>query len=87
MAKAFSANYAALFDDIADQRARPSNLYAADQDAREAVEQLSRDAGFDPVSLGDLDKARLLEDHLAFMSVVSQELGRFFYRYAPPGEL
>ena len=43
--------------------------------------------GFEPVSAGSLDNARLLEDHLAFMSVVSQGLGRFFYRYAKPGEL
>jgi predicted dinucleotide-binding enzyme len=87
VAKAFNANYAVLYDDVASQRARPSNLYAADDGAREAAEQLSRDAGFDPISLGGLDKARLLEDHLTFMSAVSQELGRFFYRYAPAGEL
>ena len=65
----------------------PSNLYAADDEAKEVVEQLSRDAGFEPVSAGGLDNARLLEDHLAFMSAVSKGLGRFFYRYATPGEL
>jgi predicted dinucleotide-binding enzyme len=88
VAKAFNANYAALYPEVATQRVRPSNLYAADEDARGVAEQLIRDAGFDPALLGGLDKARLLEDHLAFMGALSQAgLGRFFYRYAPPGEL
>jgi predicted dinucleotide-binding enzyme len=88
VAKAFNANYAALYDQVPNQRARPSNLYAADDGAREITEQLSRDAGFDPVMLGGLDNARLLEDHLAFMSAIGQGgVGRFFYRYAAPGEL
>ena len=88
VAKAFSANYARLYDEVAKQRARPSNLYAADDGAREITEQLSRDAGYDPVSLGGLERARMLEDHLLFMSAIGEGgLGRFFYRYAEPGEL
>ena len=88
VAKAFNANYAALYDEVAKQRVKPSNLYAADDGAREVAEQLSRDAGFDPVPLGGLDKARALEDHLGFMSaLIEAGLGRFFYRYAKPGEL
>jgi predicted dinucleotide-binding enzyme len=88
VAKAFNANFGALFDEVAGQRARPSNLYAADDDAREVAEQLIRDAGYDPVSLGGLEQARALEDHLGLMMSISQAgLGRFFYRYAPPGEL
>ncbi len=87
-AKAFNLNYARIYDDIDSQRARPSNLYAADEEAREAVEQLIRDAGFDPVSAGGLDTARLLEEHLALMGAVNQAgLGLFFYRMASPGEL
>jgi 8-hydroxy-5-deazaflavin:NADPH oxidoreductase len=88
VAKAFNLNYAAIYDEIPSQRVPPSNLYAADDAAKAVVEQLSRDAGFDPVSVGSLDNARLLEEHMAFMSAVSQGgLGRFFYRYATPGEL
>jgi predicted dinucleotide-binding enzyme len=83
VAKAFSANYAVLYDEIAKQRVRPSNLYAADDDARDVTEQLSRDAGYEPVSVGGLDKARLLEDHLQLLG----SIGRVFYRYAKPGEL
>jgi 8-hydroxy-5-deazaflavin:NADPH oxidoreductase len=88
VAKAFSANCGAIYDEIPNQRAKPSNLYAADDEAKDVVKQLSRDAGFDPVSAGGLDNARLLEDHLLLMSAVNNGgLGRFFYRYAPPGEL
>ena len=87
-AKAFSANFAALYDEVGGQRTRPSNLYAAEDDARELTEQLSRDAGYDPVYIGGLDKARALEDHLGLMFAINQAgLGQFFYRLARPGEL
>jgi 8-hydroxy-5-deazaflavin:NADPH oxidoreductase len=87
VAKAFNANYAALYEQIDDQRVPPGCLYAAEDNARETAEQLIRDAGYEPVSLGGLDHARMLEDHLAFMSAISESTGRFFYRYAAPGEL
>ena len=89
VAKAFNVNYARLYEQIADQRVRPSNLYAADDDAREVTEQLISDAGYDPVYVGGLDQARAMEDHLAglSMAVVKAGLGQFFYRYAKPGEL
>ena len=88
VAKSFNTNFAALYDQIDEQRVRPSNLYAADDEARAVTEELIRDAGFDPVYAGDLGQARALEDHLGFMFSINQAgLGRFFYRYAPPGEL
>jgi predicted dinucleotide-binding enzyme len=88
VAKSFNCNYAALFDQIDEQRARPSNLYAAENGAIAMTEQLSRDAGFDPVSAGGFGSARMLEDHLELMTAINEGgLGRFFYRYAKPGEL
>jgi hypothetical protein len=66
---------------------RPSNLYAAEDDARELTEKLSRDAGYDPVWIGGLDQARALEDHLGLVALTQGGLGQFFYRYAKPGEL
>jgi predicted dinucleotide-binding enzyme len=84
VAKAFNANFAVLYDQIEGQRARPSCLYAADDEAREATEQLIRDAGYDPVGLGGLEHARALED---FTAGVLSKIGRVFYRFAPPGEL
>jgi 8-hydroxy-5-deazaflavin:NADPH oxidoreductase len=87
-AKAFNTNFAAIYDAIPAQRARPSNLYAADDEAREVVEQLSLDAGYEPVSVGGLEKARLLEQHLALeFAVRDAGGGPFFYRLAKPGEL
>jgi predicted dinucleotide-binding enzyme len=83
-AKAFNANFAALYDQVSEQRVRPSCLYAADDEAREVTEQLIRDAGYDPVSLGGLENARALED---FVPAVLGKAGRVFYRFAAPGEL
>ncbi|HEY4238038.1 MAG TPA: hypothetical protein VGM45_11985 [Gaiellaceae bacterium] len=87
-AKSFNLNFANVYDEIGKQRVRPSNLYCAEDEAREVTEQLIRDAGYDPVDAGGLDKARMLEDHLALLFAVNQAgLGPFFYRYASPGEL
>ncbi len=87
-AKAFNLNFANIYDAIDEQRSRPSNLFCAEDDAREMTEQLSRDAGYEPVYAGGLDKARMLEEHLALMFAVNQAgLGPFFYRIAKPGQL
>jgi 8-hydroxy-5-deazaflavin:NADPH oxidoreductase len=87
-AKSFNLNFAAAYDEIDSQRVRPSNLYAADDDAREVTEQLIRDAGYDPVPVGGLDKARMLEDALGVLFAANQAgLGAFFYRFARPGDL
>jgi predicted dinucleotide-binding enzyme len=84
VAKAFNANFATLYDRIAEQRVGPSCLYAADEEAREVTEQLIRDAGYEPVSLGGLENARALED---FVPGVLAKVGQVFYRFASPGEL
>ena len=82
-AKAFNLNFAVLYDEIDKQAVRPGNLYAADDEARGVTEQLIRDAGYDPVYVGGLDKARMLEEHLALMFAINQAgMGPFFYRYA-----
>jgi len=84
VAKAFNANFAALYDQIGEQRVRPSCLYAAEDGAREVTEQLIRDAGYDPVSAGGLENVRALED---FVPDLLAKIGRVFYRFAPPGDL
>jgi predicted dinucleotide-binding enzyme len=84
VAKAFNANFATLYDRIAEPRVRPSCLYCADDGARKVTEQLIRDAGYEPVSLGGLENARALED---FVPGVLAKVGQVFYRFAPPGEL
>lgn len=88
VAKSFNLNFAALYDEIANQRVRPSNFFAADDEAREVTEQLIRDAGYDPLYVGGLEHARALEDHLAlWLAAIQAGLGQSFYRYAPPGTL
>jgi 8-hydroxy-5-deazaflavin:NADPH oxidoreductase len=84
VAKAFNANFAALYDRIGEQRVAPSCLYVADEAAVAATEQLIRDAGYDPVGAGGLENARALED---FVPGLLAKIGRVFYRFAPPGEL
>jgi len=87
-AKSFNLNFANVYDEIGNQRVRPSNLYCAEDEAREATEQLIRDAGYDPVYAGGLERARMLEDHLELLFAVNQAgLGPFFVRYAKPGAL
>ena len=87
-AKSFNLNFAVLFDQVESQRVRPSNFFAAEDDVREVTEQLTRDAGYEPLYVGGLEHARALEDHLGLMfAAVQAGLGQFFYRYAAPGEL
>ena len=87
-AKSFNLNFARAYDEIDDQRARPSNLFAAEDEVREVTEQLIRDAGYDPVYAGGLENARLLEDSVQLLFSVNQAgLGPFIYRMATPGEL
>jgi 8-hydroxy-5-deazaflavin:NADPH oxidoreductase len=80
VAKAFNLNFARLYDKIDEQPERPGMLYAADDDAREVTEQLIRDAGYEPVPAGDLDKARALEDFLGPFGA----FGPSFYRFWKP---
>jgi 8-hydroxy-5-deazaflavin:NADPH oxidoreductase len=85
-AKSFNLNFAAIYDEIDAQTDRPSNLFASEDEARQATEQLIRDAGYEPVYAGGLDQARALEEHLALMFAVAQAgTGPFFYRMWSPG--
>jgi 8-hydroxy-5-deazaflavin:NADPH oxidoreductase len=84
VAKVFNANAGVLYDQVGDQRVPPGCLYAADDEAREVTEQLIRDAGYEPVSLGGLESARALED---FVPGVFAKVSPIFYRFAAPGDL
>jgi predicted dinucleotide-binding enzyme len=86
VAKAFNFNFAALYDQVAAQRVRPSMLFASDDDARSIAEQLIADAGYDPAYVGDLSRARDLED-LGWVLLAAGNGKPLFYRFASPGEL
>jgi len=88
VAKSFNLNFADLYDKLDQQRVKPGNLFAADEEARAVTEQLIRDAGYEPIYAGGLEMARALEDHLNLLfSVNLGGLGPFFYRYVKPGDL
>ncbi len=85
-AKSFNLNFAALYDELASTTSKPANIWTGDEDAREVVEQLIRDAGYDPIYAGALDRASLQEQAIALWFGISQAHGRFFYRFAAPDE-
>jgi predicted dinucleotide-binding enzyme len=86
-ARAFNPNFARLYDQVGRQKSRPSNIWAGDEEARDVVEQLIRDAGYDPMYAGGLEKASTQEQGIGLIFAVSQASGPFFYRMAAPGEL
>lgn len=86
VAKSFNMNFGALLGLAREQRVRPSNWYVADEGAREVAERLIRDAGYDPVRVGDLTRARDFENAVWLLMGI-QPVGGVFYRFAVPGEL
>ena len=86
-AKSFNVNFASLFGRLADARARPGNLWCGDDEAREVVERLNRDAGYDPVRTGPLEGAAAQEAVIGLIFGIAQELGPYVYRFAPVDEL
>src|SRR5215203_1532829 len=87
-AKSFNTNFAALYDRIGEARSTPSNLWCGDEEARQVVEQLNRDASYEPVYAGPLENAVAQENFLKITGGISQGgMGPFFYRMAPPDQL
>jgi predicted dinucleotide-binding enzyme len=76
-----------LSDQIAAPRVPPGSFYVAEDGARDITGQFMTDAGYDPVPLGGLDRARAVED-LAWLLVAAVKDGvPVLYRCAVPGEL
>jgi predicted dinucleotide-binding enzyme len=86
-AKSFNVNYALLYPRLGETRARPSNLWCGDEAAREIVEQLNRDAGYDPVYTGPLENAAAQEAVVTLIFAIGEGMGPYFYRMAPPDQL
>ena len=86
-AKSFNTNFALLYARLGEARARPSNLWCGDAKAREVVEQLNRDAGYDPVYMGPIENAAAQEAMIKVMFAVGGGMGPFVYRMAPPEQL
>lgn len=87
-AKSFNTNFAALYGRLGEARAKPGNLWCGDEEAREAVERLNLDAGYEPIYAGTLDNAAGLEELLKIIFAVNRGgIGPFLYRMAPPDKL
>jgi predicted dinucleotide-binding enzyme len=83
-AKSFNLNFASLYGRLGEARATPSNLWCGDDEAREVVERLNRDAGYEPVRVGGLEKTAAQDGMLDLVFAISQAgLGEFVYRMAP----
>jgi len=86
-AKSFNLNLASLYGQLGGARPRPSNLWCGDKEAREVVERLNRDAGYDPVRTGPLETAALQESALPLILAIGDGMGPFVYRFAALHEL
>src|ERR671920_1387331 len=77
-AKSFNINFAALYDRLGEASSTPSNLWCGDEEARQVVEQLNRDAGYEPVYAGPLENAAAQENFLKLVFAINQGgMGRF----------
>jgi predicted dinucleotide-binding enzyme len=85
-AKAWNVNFGALYDQVAGASTPPGDIWCGDEEARDAVEALHRDAGFDPICAGSLANAGKQEAMLDIVFAIVKEggMGPFFYRFAPP---
>jgi 8-hydroxy-5-deazaflavin:NADPH oxidoreductase len=86
-AKSFNINGARLYDQLEKARAKPSNMWSGDEEARSVVEQLTRDAGYEPVYGGPLENASIQEAFVKIFFAISNDIGPFLYRMASAEEL
>jgi predicted dinucleotide-binding enzyme len=85
--KSFNVNFASLYGSLDKARAMPSNLWCGDEEMREIVEQLNRDAGYDPVHVGTIEKAAAQEHLIDIIFGISEGMGDYVYRFAPIDQL
>jgi 8-hydroxy-5-deazaflavin:NADPH oxidoreductase len=76
-----------LYDRLGDADTKPSNIWSGDEEARDVVEQLIRDAGYDAFYAGPLENASAQEAAIRLFFGMAQSNGQFLYRFAKPDEL
>jgi len=87
-AKSFNTNFAALYERIGEAHSTPSNMWSGDEEARQVVEQLNRDAGYEPAYAGSLENAAVQETFIKITAGIRRGgMGPFLYRIAPPDRL
>ena len=85
-AKVFNLNFGALLEQAAETSPRPGNIWVGDEDARAAVEELTRDIGMDPLHGGPLELASAQETFALMLVNIVRDLdqGLLYYRFAAP---
>src|SRR4029077_17973930 len=86
-AKSCNVNFASLYGRLGEARVRPSSLWCGDEEAREVVQQLNRDAGYDPVRVGPLESAAAQEALIRVLFGIAEGMGPCVYRFAPVDQL
>jgi 8-hydroxy-5-deazaflavin:NADPH oxidoreductase len=88
-AKAWNVNFAVLFDKAADASTRPGNFWCGDEETRDTVEILTREAGYEPISSGPLENAGKLEAMFGLLFATVMQGGGmapFFYKISEPAQ-
>jgi hypothetical protein len=88
-AKAFNLNFGALLEQAAETSPKPGNIWVGDEEARAAVEQLTRDIGMEPLHGGPLELASVQEAFAVMLMGIVRDLdeGLLYYRFASPQAL
>jgi 8-hydroxy-5-deazaflavin:NADPH oxidoreductase len=79
-AKSFNVNFANQYGELANARSKPGNIWTGDEEARDVVEQLNRDAGYEPLHGGPLELAHPQEDFLPIFAGILKQVGPCVYR-------
>jgi predicted dinucleotide-binding enzyme len=85
-AKVFNLNFGALLEQAAETSPRPGNIWVGDENARAAVEQLTRDIGMEPLHGGPLELASVQEAFAVMLMgiVADRDEGLLYYRFGSP---
>jgi predicted dinucleotide-binding enzyme len=85
-AKVFNLNFGSLLEQAAQTSSKPGNIWVGDEEARAAVEQLTREIGMEPLHGGPLGLASVQEAFaVMLMGIVSDRGdGLLYYRFASP---
>jgi predicted dinucleotide-binding enzyme len=85
-AKVFNLNFGALLEQAAETSPSPGNIWVGDENARAAVEQLTRDIGMEPLHGGPLELASVQEAFAVMLMgiVADRDEGLLYYRFGSP---
>jgi hypothetical protein len=88
-AKVFNLNFGALLEQAGQSASRPGNIWVGDEEARAAVEQLTRDIGMEPLHGGPLELASVQEAFAVMLMGIVRDRGEglLYYRFASPAAL